>query len=76
VNPTVGADGANSVMVEVIVLEVGFAFAGKAKLAINAELEIATRKVLRFLFILRPSHKQFDARFLTYSISEMSEMFG
>jgi hypothetical protein len=60
VNPTVGTDGSNTVTVEVIVLEVGFALAGEAKLATNAKLEIATSKVLSFLFMLRPTDRQFN----------------
>ena len=75
-NPTVGTEGSNAVTVEVIVLEVGFALAGEAKLATNAKLEIATSKVLSFLFMLRPTDRQFNQMIASHSFTRVSEMFG
>jgi hypothetical protein len=51
VNPTVGTEGSNSVTVEVIVLEVGFAFAGAtAKPRASARLATAVNDVLKIFF--------------------------
>jgi len=53
VNPTVGTDGSNTVTVDVIVLEVGFAFAGlTAKPSARAMLAKPASMVLEILFTI------------------------